>query len=147
MDKHELQKIIQESAAELKDFQKATVEHVFKKLYREGHSRHLVADEVGLGKTKVAKGLIAKALSEHLKGKDSKRPFKVIYICSNQALVLKNLKDLNVLRDSEFIDTNKNRLVFMAFKEKNNNIFQLSSLTPSTSFRLIKGTGIARRES
>ena len=143
MTEEEIHRIIKEGTDELKDFQRATVDYVFKKLYAEGNIRHLVADEVGLGKTKVAKGLIAKALAEHMKKNGKNSPFRVIYICSNQALILKNLKDLNVLKDPEFINTNKTRLVFTAFKQKDNNIFQLSSLTPSTSFRLIKGTGIA----
>lgn len=43
----------------LKDFQRATVERVFE-LYKSGQSRVLVADEVGLGKTLIAKGVIVK---------------------------------------------------------------------------------------
>ena len=48
----------------LKDFQRATVEHVFKRLYLDADStrRFLVADEVGLGKTLVARGVIAKTI-------------------------------------------------------------------------------------
>ena len=51
----------------LKGFQRATVEYAFERLYRAPDStrRFLVADEVGLGKTLVARGLIAKAL-DHL---------------------------------------------------------------------------------
>ena len=43
---------------ELKDFQKATVERI-DYLYRHGQNRILVSDEVGLGKTLVARGVIA----------------------------------------------------------------------------------------
>ena len=40
----------------LKKFQQATVAHAYRELYREGGSgRFLVADEVGLGKTIVAR--------------------------------------------------------------------------------------------
>ena len=48
--------------AGLKDFQRATVDYVFQRLYldRPPAHRFLVADEVGLGKTLVARGLIAK---------------------------------------------------------------------------------------
>ena len=50
----------------LKDFQRKTVEYVFKRLYGDDPtSRFLIADEVGLGKTLVARGIIAKTL-EHL---------------------------------------------------------------------------------
>ena len=50
----------------LKDFQRWTVDTVFRRLYGdEDPTRHfLVADEVGLGKTLVARGVIAKAI-EH----------------------------------------------------------------------------------
>ena len=46
----------------LKDFQRATVERI-DYLYRNGQNRVLVSDEVGLGKTLVAKGVIAKFTS------------------------------------------------------------------------------------
>ena len=49
----------------LKDFQKKTVEYVFKRLYGDDPtSRFLIADEVGLGKTLVARGIIAKTLAK-----------------------------------------------------------------------------------
>jgi hypothetical protein len=43
--------------ASLKDFQRDTVEYVYRRLYTDADSvrRFLVADEVGLGKTLVAK--------------------------------------------------------------------------------------------
>ncbi len=54
----------EEVLAGLKDFQRATVEHVFSRLYAEDASgRYLVADEVGLGKTLVARGVIAKTIA------------------------------------------------------------------------------------
>mgnify|MGYP001311569613 CR=1 FL=1 len=61
--KPDTQKIL----AGLKDFQLATVEHVFRRLYADADStrRFLVADEVGLGKTLVARGVIAKSI-DHL---------------------------------------------------------------------------------
>ena len=47
----------------LRDFQRDTVEYVFQRMYGElPASRFLVADEVGLGKTFVARGLIAKVV-------------------------------------------------------------------------------------
>ena len=51
----------------LKDFQKQTVNYVFRRLYLDSGrvNRFLIADEVGLGKTLVAKGIIAKSI-EHL---------------------------------------------------------------------------------
>ena len=43
----------------LKDFQQATVRRI-DELYRAGQMRVLVSDEVGLGKTLVARGVVAK---------------------------------------------------------------------------------------
>lgn len=143
MDRKNLLHIIQSVYGELKDFQLATVNYIYHKLYVEKQRRHLVADEVGLGKTIVAKGLIAKAMERHLKSGKRNKPFRVVYICSNLALTGQNLKKLNIFRKKEFLETDRGRLIFQAFKPKNNETFQVSSLTPSTSFRLVKGTGIA----
>ena len=54
----------------------------------------LVADEVGLGKTMVARGVIARMI-EHLW--DSTERIDILYICSNQAIAAQNLNRLNVL--------------------------------------------------
>ncbi len=143
MDNEELLIHINAVYDELKDFQEASAENVFQKLYIEKKRRFLIADEVGLGKTIVAKGLIAKAMERHLKSTRKDKPFRVIYICSNQALTGQNLKKLNIFKKKEFLDTDRGRLIFQAFKPTNTGKFQLSSLTPSTSFRLVKGTGIA----
>ena len=43
----------------LKDFQRATVERI-DALFRKGQGRILVADEVGMGKTLIARGVIVK---------------------------------------------------------------------------------------
>ena len=142
MTKQELLNIIQTCYAELKDFQKATADNIDRKFYEENKSRHLLADEVGLGKTIVAKGVIAKAMERHLKSSNRDSSFRVVYICSNQALTGQNLTKLNIFNRKEFIDTDRGRLVFQAFKEGNDTPYQISSLTPSTSFRLKKGTGI-----
>ena len=76
----------------LKTFQKRTVEHAYRELYRKGGSgRFLVADEVGLGKTFVARGVIAKMLD--LQGANIKR-IDVIYVCSNSAIARQNLDKL-----------------------------------------------------
>ena len=42
----------------LKDFQRATVNRI-DSLYRNGQKRVLVSDEVGLGKTLIARGTVA----------------------------------------------------------------------------------------
>lgn len=98
MDKKAIKVIIKSGYKELKDFQRATVEYVFNKLYNERHRKHLVADEVGLGKTIVAKGIIIKAMERHMKSANKNKPFKVVYICSNLALTGQNLTKLNIFK-------------------------------------------------
>jgi hypothetical protein len=81
--------------AQLKRFQRRTVEYVFDRLHGADPVRQfLVADEVGLGKTMVARGVIAKTI-EALWNR-SKR-IDILYICSNQAIAAQNLNRLNVL--------------------------------------------------
>lgn len=48
----------------LKDFQRKTVDYAFSRLFLDDDAgrRFLVADEVGLGKTLVAKGIIARTI-------------------------------------------------------------------------------------
>ena len=85
-----------EHLALLKPFQKATVEYVFRRLFTDPSptDQFLVADEVGLGKTMVARGVIAKTI-EQLQGKVDR--VDIVYICSNQAIAEQNIKSLNVV--------------------------------------------------
>ena len=125
---------------DLKDFQRETVEYVYGRLFKNHRNKMLVADEVGLGKTIVARGLIAKAFKRHTKAL-SNREFHVIYICSNQALAAQNLKKLNLFKDEI---KSIGRLIYLAYKpEPVNHHFRLSSLTPGTSFYLTGGSGQA----
>ncbi|WP_199262315.1 DEAD/DEAH box helicase family protein, partial [Paracoccus binzhouensis] len=88
--------IADEHLALLKPFQKATVEYVFRRLFTDPSptDQFLVADEVGLGKTMVARGVIAKTI-EQLQGKVDR--VDIVYICSNQAIAEQNIKSLNVV--------------------------------------------------
>lgn len=54
----------QPSMVSLRDFQRRTVEHVFRRFYVAGQpaDAFLVADETGLGKSMVARGVIAKTI-------------------------------------------------------------------------------------
>ena len=77
--------------APLKAFQRRTVDYVFERLYGEHRPsrQFLVADEVGLGKTMVARGLIARTI-EHLWDRPSR--IDILYICSNQAIAAQNIR-------------------------------------------------------
>ena len=66
----------------LKDFQRRTAAAVFHRLYEQARSTHrfLVADEVGLGKTLIARSVIARTL-HHLWDRVDR--IDIVYICSN----------------------------------------------------------------
>jgi len=86
----------------LKPFQKATVEHVFGRLFDQHDpvDRYLVADEVGLGKTMVARGLIAKMI-EHYAQTEPDRRIDVLYVCSNQAIAKQNFSKLAIVGNTQ----------------------------------------------
>lgn len=134
----DLNKKIKETLAGLKDFQLKTVEYVYEQLYKKGRNKMLVADEVGLGKTIVAKGLIAKAFKRFKP--DRKKPvFNVIYICSNQALAKQNLSKLNFTANSEAVDYSEDddRVTGLAYESQNEDDefpFRIKAFTPATSF-------------
>ena len=82
---------------ELSDFQQATAQHAFRRLYRDQDStrRFLVADETGLGKTHVAKEVIALTV-KHLQQVDHVRRIDIVYVCSNADIAAQNIRKLNV---------------------------------------------------
>ncbi len=80
--------------AKLRGFQKRTVAHVVRRLFDpEGSSRFLVADEVGLGKTLIARGVISEIVDRRW---DSVKRLDVLYVCSNSALARENLRKLHI---------------------------------------------------
>ena len=78
----------------LKDFQRDTVDTSSTSSTASQTKRFLVADEVGLGKTLVARGVIAKAI-EHLQREGIER-IDVVYVCSNADIARQNINRLNV---------------------------------------------------
>jgi hypothetical protein len=83
----------------LYDFQRATAEHAFARLYLDTDRtrRFLVADETGLGKTHVAAGIVAKTI-EHLQHVHAVRRIDIVYVCSNADIAEQNLRKLLVTR-------------------------------------------------
>ena len=132
----------------LKDFQKATVERI-DSLYRSGQTRVLVSDEVGLGKTLIARGVISKLAK--MRKENGDKLVKVVYICSNAAIAEQNLNKLKISRELKAESTGSARLSMqhlnIAIQENDKELLgryiQLIPLTPDTSFRMTNGTGIA----
>jgi hypothetical protein len=101
---------------------------------REGVHRFLVADEVGLGKTVVAREIIRKTLA-HL----GQAPADIIYICSSRAIAVQNLDKLKgSAADSAF----STRLTLLAtYRRDDTERVRFLALTPGTSFSLGNRTG------
>lgn len=126
----------------LRTFQRHTVDHVVSRLLDAGGSqRFLVADEVGLGKTLVARGVIAEFIDHHW----GSRRIDVIYVCSNSALARENLRKLRTVGDDQSKATAATRLTLLARKqgaqEKLHEKLNFISLTPDIAIRT-RGTGI-----
>ena len=117
--------------AGLKDCQRRTVDHVFDRMYGESPTtRFLVADEVGLGKTFVAKGLIAKTI-EHLEA--SVERIDVVYVCSNAAIADQNIRRLKVM-DEGFVRSTRLTLLAKDLRDMDQKRVNFLSLTPATAF-------------
>ena len=136
MNKDKIQSVVDSTLDMLKDFQRATVERV-NWLFENGQNRVLVADEVGMGKTMVAKGTIA-MVAKHRYDR-GKQKFKVIYVCSNQSIANQNISELDVFDEGHenIMDTRLSMQHLMVEKtkyKKENQFIQLIPLTPQTSF-------------
>lgn len=126
----------------LKDFQLATVEYVFDRLYGNDRvSRFLIADEVGLGKTLIAKGIVAKAV-DHL-WEDSRRRIDIIYICANRDIAAQNIARLNVTEQDDIALASRLTLLPI-FSKKMDERLNFISFTPGTSFDLRSKGGIMK---
>ena len=139
------------SLKRLKPFQRRTVEHAFRRLFtaQGGTGRFLVADEVGLGKTLVARGIIARAV-EHLW--DDVERIDVVYICSNASIARANLPKLRVGGAEERSFALATRLTMLARdlarREGEPGLagskLNFVSFTPGTSFNMGRSSGQGR---
>lgn len=121
--------------ASLKDFQRATVDHVFRRLWLDDDQvkRFLVADEVGLGKTMVARGVIARTV-EHVRTQGKR--VDVVYICSNAQIARQNLSRLNVVNASEMRHADRLTLLPKVIRDLREQDVNFVSFTPGTSFNV-----------
>jgi len=146
MSQFNIDEIEKRTLSGLKDFQRATVERV-DYLFRHNQNRVLVADEVGMGKTLIARGAIVKTARLRIEEKDEL--FKVIYICSNQNIANQNIRKLDVTGKNAIGSVSDTRLSMQHLKitEQENDpqikegYIQLIPLTPETSFRMTSGGG------
>ncbi len=125
----------------LRDFQRRTVEYVFRRMYVDADParRFLVADEVGLGKTMVARGLIAKTI-RHLE--ETVDRIDIVYVCSNAAIANQNLNRLNVYGNRHFAMATRLTLLPAHLKGLKANRVNFVSFTPGTTFDLKGRSGV-----
>ena len=138
----------------LKGFQRDTVEHVTRQFFGPTRSRRfLVADETGLGKSMVARGVIARTI-ERLQDDDSVDRIDIVYVCSNAEIAKQNLSRLNVLPVAEGGHKpleSASRLTLLAKHSRHfaratsgaSKPVNLVSFTPGTSFDMGWQTGTA----
>lgn len=128
--------------SEPKGFQRATVKQALRSLQRPGGPRrYLVADEVGLGKTVVARTII----QEMMKGR--RKPLVVFYVSSNLNIAHQNRRKLLELLDDEqeqiAAAAVADRLTLAAdpAQRPHHPRFHLYTLTPDTSVPMYRRRG------
>ncbi len=120
------------SSVKLAEFQSAAVETICERLTdTSGSCRFLLADEVGLGKTVVARGVI-----EELMRRRRGRELIVVYLCSNSEIA-----DQNRTKLAPNASPSLRRITQLAWSASSTDNLQLYSFTPGTS--LSEGTGLA----
>ena len=124
----------------LKGFQRKAAENAFRRLYKDDDStgRFLIADEVGLGKTLIARGITALAV-DHMW--ESVKRIDVVYVCSNASIARQNVRRLGfgALKPVE-------RLTLLPVTVQNLEGSKLNfiAITPGTSLESRSSLGIRR---
>lgn len=129
----------------LKPFQRATVDHTFSRLWTDPDAvdRFLVADEVGLGKTMIAKGVAARAIDllwSQRAGTD--QPITIVYICSNRQIAQQNLSRLAQLTGGEVQDSaDRLTMLPLMMNTSASRPVQVIAFTPGTSLNFGTSAG------
>lgn len=130
----------------LKDFQAETVKRV-DYLFKNKQNHVLVADEVGMGKTLIGRGVIVKTARQKIEEKCDL--CKVVYICSNQNIANQNIRKLDITGRNIVESVSDTRLSMQHLKimeqasdeAVKDGFIQLIPLTPETSFKMTSGGG------
>ena len=129
----------------LKDFQRRTAEWAFQRMFLDQHDpalRFLVADEVGLGKTHVAKGVIAQVI-DHL-GSIGDERHDIVYVCSNAAIARQNVRKLAPAGIEPRDDVGRLTMLPLTRLDRKEGAgagVNLIAITPGTSLKFGRRTG------
>lgn len=118
-----------ELAEQLTAYQNASAEMIAAHLC--SHRKAILADEVGLGKTFVAKRVISLLAKEYYEKESTpEKPFRVAYICPNLQVAEQNFPKLSIYSDSTLSDTQKEKIydAFEGYKETISNIKKLKNI-------------------
>jgi hypothetical protein len=129
----------------LKPFQRRSVDYVFDRLYGSGPggtTRFLLADEVGLGKTLVAKGVVARTIDRLWNETDR---IDIVYICSNHDIARQNINRLNITGKKDFALASRITLlpILRQSGQLRSQKLNFVSFTPGTSFDLKSSMGVS----
>jgi hypothetical protein len=127
----------------LKDFQRKSVDATFSRLYggTDPVRRFLVADEVGLGKTLVARGLITRVI-DYLW--DEIPRIDIIYLCSNSDIARQNVRRLTPSGIKGVSVASRITLLPLETHGLKDRRVNVLALTPSTSLDLKENLGLRR---
>lgn len=136
------------------DFQEATAWHIFKLLTDESHPhrRVLLADEVGLGKTIVARKVVS-LIREYQRVVKNAHYYRVVYVCSNINIASQNISKLGIKTQMDpnssrlsmqHLSISRNKAEAVAYRLRTGKMPEIIiPLTPSTSFDFRSHEGIA----
>ncbi len=122
-----------EVLSELEPFQQRTVDAVLQALRRSPNARFLVADEVGLGKTRVARGVIARMREE--RERRGKTGLRVVYLSSNLAIAKQNAPLLRCGGDDAVFSA-VDRLTMLPTELEPDAALEVLAFTPGTSLSM-----------
>ena len=131
-----------------KDYQQATAERIIE-IFNSGQKRVLLSDEVGLGKTIMARTVVE--MAKTLPGIKDDGVYRVVYVCSNQNIIQQNTRNLGIpqkdimqMQDCRLSMQHlilQERKMQQEAKQGTDLPQQLIPLTPSTSFSITSGAG------
>lgn len=133
---------LEQAVEGLKPFQKRTVRAVVTRMFDQDppQRRFLVADEVGLGKTKIARAVVVETIKRLWYDRSTDR-IDVVYICSNHQIARQNVRDLAVLEGMKENPVDRITMLPGALGDIDKRAVNLVAFTPGTSFNLVSSGG------